>query len=131
MRASYFDPANDKTVEIGRCSEADVPGLIDAILASIPAWPSDSGADDSAWATLSLSTDGELAYLVWTSTLGGSLHSVGNDQDNGEPLVFDYLGSWSEAPRQHLVSLEDAVLCAQRFALTGTADTDPVLFEPD
>ena len=49
MRASYFDPANDKTVEIGRCSEADVPGLIDAILASIPAWPSDSGADDSAW----------------------------------------------------------------------------------
>jgi hypothetical protein len=44
---------------------------------------------------------------------------------------FDYFGSWSEAARQHLVSLEDAVLCTQRFALAGTADTDRVLFEPD
>jgi hypothetical protein len=132
MRASYFDPANDKAVEIGRCSGADAPGLIDAILAlrSRRGHPT-LELTTAHGATLSLSTDGELAYLVWTGTLGGSLHSVGNDQDNGEPLVFDYFGSWSEAARQHLVSLEDAVLCTQRFALTGTADTDRVLFEPD
>ena len=69
IRASYFDPANDKAVEIERCSAADVPG------------------------TLSLSTDGELAYLIWTGLLGDSLHSVGSDQNRSEPLVFDYFGS--------------------------------------
>lgn len=131
MQASYFDPANDKAVEIERCSGADVPGFIDAILAlrSRRGHPT-LELTTAHGATLSLSTDGDLAYLVWTSPLGGSLHSVGSDQNRGGPLVFDYFGSWSEAPRQHLVSLEDAVLCTLRFVLTGTADTDRVLFEP-
>lgn len=131
-RASYFDPANDKAVEIVRCSAADAPGLIGAILAlrSRRGHPT-LELTTTPGATLSLSTDGELAYLMWTSPPGDSLHSVGSDQNRTEPLVFDYFGSWSEAPRQHLVSLEDAVLCAQRFILTGTADTDRVLFESD
>lgn len=132
MRASYFDPVNEKTIVIQQCSEEDVPGLLDAILAirSHRGHPTlELTIPDGA--SLALSTDGELAYLVWISSLGDSCHSVGNDQNTGESLVFDYLGSWSEAPRQYLVSLEDAVLCTQRFFHTGTADTDRVLFEPD
>jgi hypothetical protein len=58
MRASYFDPANDKAVEIGRCSGADVPGLIDAILAlrSRRGHPT-LELTTAHGATLSLSTD--------------------------------------------------------------------------
>jgi hypothetical protein len=131
-RAAYFDPVDDQTVEVHQCSEEDVLGLLDVVLAlrSQRGHPTlELTIADGA--TSSLSTDGELAYLVWTSSLGDSSHSVGSDQNTGVSLVFDYFGSWSEAPRRCLVRLEDAVRCTQRFLLTGTADTDRVLFEPD
>jgi hypothetical protein len=132
MRASYFDPVNDKTVEIPQCSEGDVLGLLDVVMAlrSQRGHPAlELTIADGA--TLSLSTDGESAYLGWTSSLGDSFHSVGNDQNGVGSLVFDYFGSWSETPRRYLVSVGDALLCMQRFFLTGTADTDRVHFEPD
>lgn len=132
MRASYFNPANEKTVEIEDCSEDDVPGLLNVILAlrSQRGHPTLELARAEG-ATLSLSTDGELAYLVWTNSLGESFHSVGTDQHEGRVLVFDYFGSWSEVPNQYLVALEDAMKCTKPFFQTGTADTTRVLFEPD
>ena len=50
---------------------------------------------------LSLATDGERAALVWVDSLGGSHHSVG--EGAGDELVYDYFGSWSEAPRRRLL----------------------------
>jgi hypothetical protein len=132
MQASYFDPVSDNTVEVRDCSEDNVQRLLDVILALR------SGRGHPALeltradgATLSLSTDGKLAYLVWTNSLGESFHSVGDGDLKGAPLVFDYFGSWSEAPPQYLVRFDDAVQCAKAFFRTGTADTDHVLFEPD
>jgi hypothetical protein len=132
MQASYYDPVKDKAVQIREGSEDDIQGLLDVILAlrSQRGHPTlELMRGDGA--SLSLSTDGERAYLVWVNSLGESFHSVGSDQHEGAPLIFDYFGSWSEAPQQYLVTLEDAVQCARTFYLTGTADTDRVLFEPD
>jgi len=77
MRASYFDPASDKAVEAEQCSGEDVPGLIDVILAlrSQRGYPT-LELMTSHGATLSLSTDGESAYLVWTSSLGDSVRNT-------------------------------------------------------
>ncbi len=132
MQASYYDPVNDKIVESRECSEDDLQGLLDAILVL----HSDRGhpaleltRDDDT--SLSLSTDSEWAFLVWINSLGESFHSVGNDEHEGSSLIFDYFGSWSEAPRQYLVRLEDAIQCVKTFFKTGTADTGNVLFEPD
>ena len=132
MQASYFDPVKDKAIEIQGFSEDDLSGLLDIILAlrSQRGHPT-LELTRSDGTSLSLSTDGKSAYLVWINSLGESFHSFGNDRREGAPLVFDYFGSWSEAPRQYLVGLEDAVQCTKTFFLTGTADTDRVLFEPD
>jgi hypothetical protein len=132
MKASYYDPNKDEVVEILQWSEDDVQRLLDVILdlcsqrghATLELMRGDGSS-------LSLSTDGDRAYLVWTNPLGESFHSVGNSQREGSSLTFDYFGSWSEAPQQYLVDLQDAEQCARNFFLTGAADTDRVLFEPD
>lgn len=132
MHASYYDPVKDKAMEIRESSEDDIQGLLDVILTlrSQRGHPTvELTRRDGA--SLSLSTDGERAYLVWTDSLGESFHSVGSGQQGGAPLIFDYFGSWSEAPQQYLIALDDAVQCARTFYLAGTADTDRVHFEPD
>jgi Immunity protein Imm1 len=132
MQASYYDPVKDKIVNIRECSEDDVQGLLEATLAqrSTRGHPTlELMRGDGA--SLSVSTDGKRAYLVWVNSLGESFHSVGSDPCEGATLIFDYFGSWSEAPQQHLVNLEDAMQCARNFFRTGAADTDRVLFEPD
>jgi hypothetical protein len=125
MKASYFDPFKDKAVEVQEFSADDVQGLLDTILGlrSQSGHPTlELTRPDGT--SLSLSTDGELAYLVWSNSLGESFHSVGSGGCDGVPLVFDYFGSWSEAPQQYLVRLEDAVQCAKTYSKTGTANTD-------
>jgi hypothetical protein len=52
--------------------------------------------------SLALSADGGRAYLVYVNQLGESFHST--DGQGAEPLVFDDLGSWSEAPASCPVS---------------------------
>lgn len=132
MQASYFDPVNDKTIEAQECLKDDLEGLVDIILAlqSQRGHPT-LELTRADGASLSLSTDGQRAYLVLTNSLGESFHSVGNEHDEGRPLVFDYFGSWSEAPQLYVVGLEDAVQSIKTFFVTGTADTERVLFEPD
>jgi hypothetical protein len=132
MKASYYDPIKDKAVEVRQCSEDDVQGILDMILGlhSQRGHPTlELVRGDGA--SLSLSTDGERSYLVWTNSLGDSFHSIGSNEGEGGSLIFDYFGSWSEAPQQYLISLEDAIQCARKFFMTGTADTGRVLFEPD
>jgi hypothetical protein len=131
IQASYYDAVKDEPV-VRESSQDDIENLLRVILAlqSQRGHPTlELTRGDGA--SLSLSTDGERAYLVWTNSLGESFHSVGNDQHGGLQLVFDYFGSWSEAPPRHLVKLEEAVQCVRNFYQHGTADTDRVLFEPD
>jgi hypothetical protein len=78
---------------------------------------------------LSIGTDGQRACLVWTNSLGDSLHSVGGA--GGGVLVYDYFGSWSEAPAGHHVSLADAIDCGTQFLRHGVPDTAAVIFSPD
>jgi hypothetical protein len=132
MRASYYDPTSDKVVEVTECLQCDVPGLVAEVLKlqTLRGNPTlEFKREDGAY--LSLSTDGELAYLVWVNQLGESFHSVGSGRPEGESLIFDYFGSWSEALPGNLVSMEEAMHSVDNFFLTGTADTKSVLFEPD
>lgn len=49
----------------------------------------------------------------------------------GGLLVFDYFGSWSEAPDDLLVPLADAVGCVTQYLAHGVPDTATVIFSPD
>ena len=133
MNVSYFDPRTDKPVGPAECSAAQVPALLDIIqsLDEGRGHPTlEFTRDDGS--SLGLSTDGERAFLVWVNSIGESFHSVGGGVKSGDKvMVYDYFGSWSEAPPDWLVPLEDARQCAEKFFRTGTADTEKVLFEPD
>lgn len=67
--------------------------------------------------------------VVWVNALKESAHSVGGQP--GPALVFDYSGSYSEAPYEWTVPITDAVECAHRFIEFGSPDTEEVLFERD
>jgi Immunity protein Imm1 len=84
--------------------------------------------DDGA--LLSIATDGTRALRMWTNSIGETFHSVGPDEP-GPLLVFDYFGSWSEAPANHLVALQDAVSSAETFLRVGIPDTQSVIFTPE
>ena len=78
---------------------------------------------------LSLATDGVVAFLVWTDSLGESFQSVGGGK---EALVFDYFGSWSEAPACSLVALSEGLRCLRSFVDAGTPVTaESSLSRPD
>lgn len=81
--------------------------------------------------SLTLGTDGEWAILVWVDSLGESLHSVGGGTGSGGTLVYDYFGSWSEAPSEFQVPLADAVEAMEQFVRQGAAATERVIFQPD
>jgi hypothetical protein len=67
--------------------------------------------------------------LVWVNSLGESHHSVG---DGGRSdLVYDYFGSWSQAPSDCQVPLEYAIDAMEQFAQRGTPVTERVFFRPD
>lgn len=83
----------------------------------------------SGGSTLTLATDGSRCLLVWVDSSGDSMHSVGGG--DGLILVFDYAGSWSEAPDEWTVPLTDALVSARRFIDMGSPVTDDVLFEED
>ena len=130
MRASYFDPIKEKTIDRAVHPAEDFSALVEAILSlsSQRGHPTlELIRDDGS--SLSLSTDGGRAHLVWTDSLGETFHSVGGN--DGEPMVFDYFGSWSEASASCLVRLDDAIRCAGNYVLTGAVGTNEVLFEPD
>lgn len=79
--------------------------------------------------SLTLATDGSRSLLVWIKASGDSAHSVGGGM--GPVLVFDYAGSWSEAPHEWTVPLPDALQCARHFIDAGSPVTADVRFEED
>src|SRR5262249_51360519 len=128
--ASYFDPERDETVHAVRINERDVVALVSTVtsLSSGRGHPAIELVRDDGSA-LSIGTDGQRAFLVWTDSLGDSFHSVGSAGEG--VLVYDYFGSWSEAPVDQLVSLADAIDCGTQFLRHGVPDTACVIFSAD
>lgn len=83
--------------------------------------------DDGSAVTLG--TDGDRAIIVWTDSLGGSYHSVGDG--SGGLLVYDHFGSWSEAPSDWQVPIAHAIEAVEHFVVHGTPATERVVFQPD
>jgi hypothetical protein len=127
VRGAFFDPGSDSVVRRPVKIAKDVDVLIAAVLARLSARGHPalelSRTDGSC---LSLATDGSRALLVLTDAAGRSFDSVGSLPPGGAILVFDYMGSWSEAPSDALVSLPDAISSARQFVLTGNPQTDRV-----
>ncbi len=80
--------------------------------------------------SLSLSTDGERAFLVCIDSDGASHSSVGGPPQ-GAVLVFDYRGSWSEAGSGSTVPLSVAVRALGEFVERGAVPPDLLGFEAD
>jgi hypothetical protein len=130
VRASYFDPLNAVSVETDVESAEDLKSLLDQIsaLTTSRGRPTlELLRDDGS--SLALSSDGRLGFLVFTNSLGESFHSSGGKP--GRRLIFDYFGSWSEAPSEALIAFSEAFRSAVEFLREGTPETEAVLFEPD
>ena len=130
MKACYFDPRSGEAVEVSTDSLESIIKLIHE-MGSIN---SDRGhptvellRDDGS--SLAVSTDEGRAFLVWIDPLGDSHHSVG-EADNTS-MVFDYFGSWSEAPPDQLVPIDKVTGCVAAFMSGGSPATDSVLFTPE
>jgi hypothetical protein len=132
MRAAYYELARDETVTRSECSPDDIRSLIDVILSlnSPSGHPVlDISRDDGS--NMMLATDGERALVVWVDPLHESYHSVGDGKNIDETMIFNTFGTWSEAPGNWLVNLDEAIECIMAFARTGTVGTGRVTFEPD
>ncbi len=130
MRASYYDPLLQESVEtdVGTGEVFDrVAGMVAQLKTERGTPTIELACNDGS--TLAFSSDGERAFLVWTDTLGQSHHSVGGGY--ADELVFDYFGSWSEAPGEYLVSYADACVAVREFLTSGSPVTHSVLFSPD
>lgn len=130
IRTRFFDPTDEAARESWIGPGWQVTDLVREVLsrASGRGHPAAEIVREDG-SSVSLGTDGEWAVLVWVDSLGNSHHSVG---DGGRSnLVYDYFGSWSEAPSDCQVPLEDAVVAMDQFAQRGTPVTGHVIFQPD
>jgi hypothetical protein len=128
-QGTFFDPGSDGVVSRPVEDADDVDDLIAVVLARSSARGRPAleltRVDGSC---LSVATDGSRALLVLTDAEGRSFDSVGTLAPGGPILVFDYLGSWSEAPPETLIPLSDAIASAHQFVLTGNPRTETVQF---
>jgi hypothetical protein len=126
--ATYWNPDTEELVE-RPASSAQVRELLVSILQlrSAKGHPAlELRRDDGS--SVALGTDGEWAVISWVDPLGESFSSAG--ESAARRLVYDYFGSWSEAPGTWLVPLADAVRCLESFVLDGSPATERVLFRP-
>jgi hypothetical protein len=130
ISAHYFDPHRDATVERALETGWGVDELVRTVL-DLPSGRGHPAAElvRQDGSSLSIGTDGEWAALVWVDSLGTSFHSAGHGATT--ELVYDYFGSWTEAPAEFLVPLADAVEAARQYVSEGSPVTDSVLFVPD
>jgi hypothetical protein len=130
IRTQYWNPADDSAVAGQLASEEDLPGLLGAVLelGGARGHPAlELVRPDGS--SLVIATDGARCALLWVNTFEESFHSVGGSA--GPTLVFDYFGSWSEAPAKFTVAARQALECARRFVRGGAPDSDSVVFESD
>ncbi|WP_148614216.1 hypothetical protein [Nocardioides rubriscoriae] len=104
IRTLYFDPEADCVRE----GQIDEVGQVADLVQGVLGRPFRTGHHSAVeliredGSSLSLATDGRGAAMVWIDPFGTSFHSLGDGSD-GEILVYDYMGSWSEAPGDWLV----------------------------
>lgn len=126
--ARYMDPRTEQVVESPIASPGDVATVVSAALALVSGRGRPAiDFQRSDGSTLIYASDGDRALLVWTDSLGASFHSVGGRE--GGSLIFDYFGSWSEAPSEHTVTTIAAIDCLVMHVEQGGPGTG-VLFEP-
>lgn len=130
MRALYFNPELEETVELTVEGVQQVAELLRtaSLLRSPRGRPTlEIQRDDGS--TLSISGDGLRAFLVWVDPLGRSHHTTGGG--DGARLIFDYFGSWSEAPADQLIAMTEALASAEAFVVSGSPSTSAVAFQPE
>ena len=130
IRASFFEPVEEAARERWIGPEWRAEDLVREVLglSSGRGHPAAELTREDG-SSVSLGTDGEWAVLVWIDSLGGSHHSVGDG--DGNHLVYDYFGSWSEAPSDWQVPLACAIEAMDQFVDSGTPATQLVIFQPD
>jgi Immunity protein Imm1 len=130
VKARYFDPERQAMVET-QVQVANLRPLVGAILSlsSERGHPALEIFNDDG-SSLVIGTDGRGAVVGWMDSLGQSFHSSGDLRDV-PPLVFDYHGTWTEAPAETQVRWANALDCAEGFVRLGTPDSEAILFVPD
>lgn len=128
--ASSFDPDVDEAVSLGTVGEHRLGELLDWVTSrrsgrGLPAI--EFLRPDGA--SLTLGTDGSRAALVWIDSLGESRSCLGGEQ--GESLVYDCFGSWTEVAAENTVPLDVALECTRQFLSSGIPETPDVLFQMD
>jgi hypothetical protein len=128
--AAWWDPEVDGPCQMQMDERGSIQDLVTQLLQlrSGRGHPAIEFVRDDG-SVLSMATDGSRAFLVWINGLHEPFQSVGSDQD-GPTLVFDYFGSWSEAPACDLVPLADALDSVRAFLASGIPDTPAVQFRP-
>ncbi|MFN8148769.1 MAG: Imm1 family immunity protein [Candidatus Nanopelagicales bacterium] len=127
--ARYLDPRTDSVV----VTVVTAPGDAVAVLRAVAALGGSRGrpaleVERPDGSTLSIAQDDQRGSVVWVDPLGQSFHSVGDG--HGHPFVYDYFGSWSEAPAGHTVALSAAEACLASFVADGRL-SDAFLVEPE
>ena len=130
IRTRFFEPADGGAKEGWIGPGRQVADLVEEVLgrSSKRGHPAAEVIREDG-SSLSVGTDGEWAVLVWVDSLGDSHHSVGHG--DGSHLVYDYFGSWSEAPSDWQVPIALAVDAMEQFVQHGTPVTERVIFQPD
>jgi hypothetical protein len=129
-QAAFFDPVRERTVHRAIGPDWHVADLVHTVLgfSSGRGHPAAEVIGEGG-SSVTLGTDGERAILVWVDSLGQSFRSIG--AGSGDTMVFDFFGSWSEAPGDWIVTLADALEALEQYVVNGSPATERVMFEPD
>jgi len=130
VKAQYWDPDSDSMQELMLSDLSEFTQVLGEVARFTPlrGRPAILLTNEQG-SQLGFASSDEHAFLVWIDSLGESYTSDG-DGDH-EDLVFDYMGSWSEAPGTSLVSLEAGLESVMSFLDSGSPVTPRVLFIPD
>jgi hypothetical protein len=130
VRFRYFDPSQQQTIDgdvRGRTEVAELISMISTVSSGSGSPAVELSRHDGS--TLVIAPSDERAVLLWTEPGGVTSHTVGDDQ--GESLVFDYFGAYTEMPARFSIPLSAAVGAAGDYLELGSPASGAVRFESD
>lgn len=130
MRFRYFDPTQQQTIDGDVRGRTDVAELI-AMISTISGGGGSPAVELSRHdgSTLMIGPTAERAVILWTRPDGETSHSVGGVE--GDAIVFDYFGAYTEMPARFSIPLASAVIAAGDYVEHGSPASDWLLFESD